>query len=107
MRAPIRPDSEPVLQTVLGILSARPALSLEIQGHTDNVGSGEYNQKLSETRAASVVAVGAILAVFHDVLIACAALAAAWLCVFLAYDVTRARRVLAQWAGRLRPSVAP
>jgi O-antigen/teichoic acid export membrane protein len=53
---------------------------------------------------ASVVAVGAILAVFHDVLIACAALAAAWLCVFLAYDVTRGRRVLAQWAGRLRPS---
>ena len=55
-KSTIRPDSEPVLQTVLGILSARPALRLEIQGHTDNVGSGEYNQKLSDTRAASVVA---------------------------------------------------
>jgi hypothetical protein len=32
-----------------------PILKLEIQGHTDNVGSDEYNQKLSESRAASVV----------------------------------------------------
>lgn len=52
----IRADSEPTLQNVLGILNARPDLKLEIQGHTDNVGTAEYNQELSESRAASVVA---------------------------------------------------
>jgi len=55
-KSTIRADSEPVLQNVLGILNARPDLKVEIQGHTDNVGSDEYNQKLSESRAASVVA---------------------------------------------------
>ena len=30
-------------------------MKLEIQGHTDNVGGDEYNQKLSESRATSVV----------------------------------------------------
>jgi len=54
-KSTIRPDSDPVLQNVLGILNARPDLKLEIQGHTDNVGGDEYNQKLSESRAASVV----------------------------------------------------
>jgi outer membrane protein OmpA-like peptidoglycan-associated protein len=55
-KSTIRADSEPVLQNVLGILNGRPDLKLEIQGHTDNIGSDEYNQKLSESRAASVVA---------------------------------------------------
>jgi len=54
-KSTIRADSEPVLQNVLGILNARPDLKVEIQGHTDNVGSDEYNRKLSESRAASVV----------------------------------------------------
>lgn len=45
-----------MLQKVQGILTARTDLKLEIQGHTDNVGSDEYNQKLSESRASSVVA---------------------------------------------------
>lgn len=55
-KATIRSDSEPILQNVLGILNARPDMKLEIQGHTDNVGSDEYNQSLSEARATSVVA---------------------------------------------------
>jgi OOP family OmpA-OmpF porin len=55
-KSTIRADSEPVLQQVLGILNGRPDLKLEIQGHTDNAGSAEYNQRLSETRSASVVA---------------------------------------------------
>ena len=54
-KSTIRADSEPTLQNVLGILKAQPDLKLEIQGHTDNVGGDEYNQKLSESRAASVV----------------------------------------------------
>jgi OmpA-OmpF porin, OOP family len=55
-KATIRPDSDPVLGRVLALLQARPALKLEIQGHTDNVGTDDYNQKLSETRANAVSA---------------------------------------------------
>lgn len=54
-KSTIRADSEPVLQQVQGILTARPNLKMEIQGHTDNAVSDEYNQKLSESRASSVV----------------------------------------------------
>jgi outer membrane protein OmpA-like peptidoglycan-associated protein len=54
-KSTIRADSEPILQNVLRILNARTDTKFEIQGHTDNVGSDEYNQKLSESRAASVV----------------------------------------------------
>ena len=32
-----------------------PSMSVEIQGHTDSIGSDEYNQKLSERRAQSVL----------------------------------------------------
>ena len=32
-----------------------PSLKIELSGHTDNVGSASYNQKLSESRAKSVV----------------------------------------------------
>jgi outer membrane protein OmpA-like peptidoglycan-associated protein len=32
-----------------------PKLKIEISGHTDNKGSAEYNKKLSERRAKSVV----------------------------------------------------
>ena len=31
-----------------------PGLNIEVEGHTDSVGSDEYNQKLSEQRASSV-----------------------------------------------------
>src|SRR5438445_11633878 len=37
-----------------GILLAYPDLRLEVDGHTDSVGSDAYNQQLSEKRAASV-----------------------------------------------------
>jgi OOP family OmpA-OmpF porin len=45
-----------VLQKVLALLKSRPDLKLEVQGHTDNVGSDDYNLKLSDARAASVAA---------------------------------------------------
>lgn len=54
-KATLRPDSEPVLEKVLGLLQARPELKLEVQGHTDNVGGDDYNQKLSESRANAVL----------------------------------------------------
>ncbi len=45
-----------MLQKVLALLKSRPDLKLEVQGHTDNVGSDDYNLKLSDARAASVAA---------------------------------------------------
>ena len=54
-QATMRPDSQPVLDKVLALLKARPDLKLEVQGHTDNVGGDDYNQKLSEARASAVV----------------------------------------------------
>jgi len=54
-KSTLRPDSDPVLQKVLGLLKSRADLSLEVQGHTDNVGSEDYNQKLSDARAKAVV----------------------------------------------------
>lgn len=31
-----------------GVLLAYPGLKIEVEGHTDNVGSNEYNQRLSQ-----------------------------------------------------------
>jgi len=42
------------LAKVSGIILAYPDLKLEIDGFTDNKGTPEYNQKLSERRAATV-----------------------------------------------------
>ena len=38
----------------VGILSSHPGLKIEIEGHTDSVGTDDYNQRLSERRAESV-----------------------------------------------------
>ncbi len=50
----ILPGSEPELNTLLGFLKDNPSLSVEIGGHTDNVGTPEFNRRLSEKRALSV-----------------------------------------------------
>jgi len=42
------------LAKVSGILLAYPSLHVQIEGHTDSVGSDEYNQTLSENRANAV-----------------------------------------------------
>lgn len=55
-KATLRPDAEPVLRQVLGLFKDEPKLAVEIGGHTDNIGTPTYNQKLSERRAASVKA---------------------------------------------------
>jgi len=51
----ILPESEPELQRLTTFLQTNPNLTVEIQGHTDNTGTTERNQELSELRAKSVV----------------------------------------------------
>ncbi len=52
--AKLLPKSFTALNEVVKILEDDPTLGLDIEGHTDNVGKDEYNQKLSEERAKSV-----------------------------------------------------
>ena len=54
--ATLKPGAREKLARVAGILSSHPDLHIEIEGHTDNVGGDDYNQRLSERRAASVQA---------------------------------------------------
>lgn len=51
----LKPDSAPVLEKAAALLKARPALKVEVQGHTDNVGGDAANLQLSNARAASVM----------------------------------------------------
>lgn len=55
-KATLRPDSEATLLQIQKVLTSHPEMKLEIQGHTDNTGTREHNQTLSEARAASVKA---------------------------------------------------
>jgi outer membrane protein OmpA-like peptidoglycan-associated protein len=50
----LKPAARERLARISGIVLAYPDLKLEIEGHTDSVGSDSYNQTLSEKRAASV-----------------------------------------------------
>ena len=52
--ANLKPGAREKLARVAGILQAYPGLQMAIEGHTDSVGSDEYNQGLSERRAVSV-----------------------------------------------------
>lgn len=48
------PESYRELNIVADFLKKNPTVVIELAGHTDNVGSDSYNQKLSEQRANSV-----------------------------------------------------
>ncbi len=52
--AEITKYSERKLDELIDIMKKYPTIRLNVEGHTDNVGSDEYNQRLSETRVASV-----------------------------------------------------
>jgi len=54
-KASLREESRIELNKVFELLEKNPGLHVRIGGHTDNIGSPEYNQKLSEMRAAAVV----------------------------------------------------
>jgi len=50
----LKSDAQVKLAKVSGILLAYPNLKLQVEGYTDNIGTDDYNQKLSEERADAV-----------------------------------------------------
>ena len=53
-KSDVTPESEKILMGALKTLQTYPEIFVEISGHTDNVGSNAFNQKLSQRRADSV-----------------------------------------------------
>lgn len=54
-KAEIKPESKPTLAEIAKLLKQDPALKLYVVGHTDAVGSLEYNMELSRRRAEATV----------------------------------------------------
>jgi outer membrane protein OmpA-like peptidoglycan-associated protein len=50
----LKPGAREKLAKVSGIILAYPGLKIQLEGHTDSVGSDDYNMKLSQQRADSV-----------------------------------------------------
>jgi outer membrane protein OmpA-like peptidoglycan-associated protein len=50
----LKPGAREKLARVSGILVSHEGLRLQVEGHTDSVGTDQYNQQLSERRAESV-----------------------------------------------------
>ena len=53
-KADLRPEDRELLARIAGILMTSHDYTISVNGHTDDVGSDSYNQKLSERRAQSV-----------------------------------------------------
>jgi OOP family OmpA-OmpF porin len=53
-KAVIKPEAYPLLDEVVVILKKNPNMTVELQGHTDNIGTAEYNMGLSLRRANAV-----------------------------------------------------
>ncbi|MDW8467024.1 MAG: OmpA family protein [Chloroherpetonaceae bacterium] len=51
----IKPESQPIIDEVVKLLRENPSLKLSIEGHTDDTGTPEGNQRLSEMRAKAVM----------------------------------------------------
>jgi OOP family OmpA-OmpF porin len=50
----IKPDGAKILDRLIAFLKENPDKRVDLEGHTDSVGTEKYNQGLSERRAASV-----------------------------------------------------
>jgi outer membrane protein OmpA-like peptidoglycan-associated protein len=50
----LRPVAREKLSVLSGIIQGHPSLRLEVEGHTDSVGTEQYNMKLSDDRANAV-----------------------------------------------------
>ncbi len=55
-KADIKPESQPIIDEVVKLLKTNPNFNLTVEGHTDNIGTPDYNRRLSQARASSVVA---------------------------------------------------
>jgi outer membrane protein OmpA-like peptidoglycan-associated protein len=53
-KAVLKPESFPELERVVQMLSDKSSMTIEVAGHTDNIGKQEFNQYLSELRANAV-----------------------------------------------------
>jgi outer membrane protein OmpA-like peptidoglycan-associated protein len=51
----LKPESKEELAIVVDLMKTNAGMVIEISGHTDNQGAADYNLKLSESRAKSVV----------------------------------------------------
>lgn len=54
-RATLRPESETALDSLVLLLNENPNVTIELAAHCDYKGSDEYNKRLSQRRAESVV----------------------------------------------------
>ena len=50
----IKPEFRSLLENAVYVLNINPGLTVEIQGHTDNIGTAAYNNRLSLRRAQAV-----------------------------------------------------
>ena len=55
-KSDIKSDSQKTIDQILQMLKNNPTLKVSIDGHTDNVGSSQSNQTLSENRAKAIMA---------------------------------------------------
>ncbi|MBW2658325.1 MAG: OmpA family protein [Deltaproteobacteria bacterium] len=53
-KAEVKSEFFPLLDNIAKIMSDNPKMTLQLEGHTDSVGSMEYNQGLSERRANAI-----------------------------------------------------
>ena len=55
-KSTVKPEFQPVLDNVAATLVQYNQTVIEVAGHTDSVGSDQYNQSLSQRRAGAVAA---------------------------------------------------
>ena len=54
-KSTLRPESNTELNKLLEMLKSNPNMKIELAGHTDKIGSEEYNRSLSQKRAEAVM----------------------------------------------------